>query len=209
MTQPEDCTTPAYHKTHNYCPSCNWRNPEVIADPKSSRIKELEETVAKLEEALTPSGNTKAVYSGEFEFSIEESCGCNLHEHECPDCQGEGTISRKVMIPWTNIKDIMKAIYNRADISDNPLKEIREELQEYWETVLLEHSYEHVLNSGWWGHSCMSDQEEALTKLIDADVFETHPEWPAIFRPKDKEHWFFLNTREARGRAIIPKEKED
>ena len=62
----------------------------------------LRARVAKLEEALTPSADTKAAYMGEFSFCISEF-----------DEDGE-EFARVVDVPWTTIKDIMKAIARRA-----------------------------------------------------------------------------------------------
>jgi predicted HicB family RNase H-like nuclease len=61
---------------------------------------------ASLEEALTPSPDTKTEYSGEFKFHIDESSET-----------GE-PYSRAVTVPWTTIKDIMKMIRKRA--TENP-----------------------------------------------------------------------------------------
>lgn len=54
--------------------------------------------VQALEAALTPSATTKAALSGEFEVACYESSGNSPHD-----------------IPWTTIKDIMKAIKGLAD----------------------------------------------------------------------------------------------
>lgn len=62
----------------------------------------LRARVAKLEEALTPSADTKAAYMGEFSFCISEF-----------DEDGE-EFARVVDVPWTTIKDIMEAIARRA-----------------------------------------------------------------------------------------------
>lgn len=62
----------------------------------------LRARVAKLEEALTPSAETKAAYMGEFSMNIPEF-----------DDDGNEYI-RPTNIPWTSIKEIMKAIARRA-----------------------------------------------------------------------------------------------
>lgn len=54
----------------------------------------LQRRVERLEEALTPSGATKAAFLGEFEFPVE----------------GYGDVA----VPWTTVKEIMKAILARA-----------------------------------------------------------------------------------------------
>ena len=56
-------------------------------------------------EALTPSGDTKAAYIGEFSFSLTRIDG-NGDEY-----------SEKVYVPWTTIKEIMAAIRNRAALA--------------------------------------------------------------------------------------------
>ena len=59
-------------------------------------------------EALTPSGDTKAAYIGEF-------------EHVIYDLDEDGKEHpRSITVPWTTIKDIMKAIRDRADSHRKP-----------------------------------------------------------------------------------------
>lgn len=53
-------------------------------------------------EALTPSGDTKAAYMGEFAFNLRRV-----------DEAGD-EYSEKVYVPWDTIKEIMKAILVRA-----------------------------------------------------------------------------------------------
>ena len=53
-------------------------------------------------EALTPSGDTKAAYMGEFAFNLRRV-----------DEAGD-EYSEKVYVPWDTIKEIMKAISARA-----------------------------------------------------------------------------------------------
>lgn len=55
-----------------------------------------------MEEALTPSGSTKGAYMGEFSF-------VETYFDEDGDEQ-----SQEILVPWTTIKDIMKAITRRA-----------------------------------------------------------------------------------------------
>jgi hypothetical protein len=57
---------------------------------------------AAFSEALTPSGDTKAAYIGEFSFTVDFT-----------DEDGEDTYMR-VDVPWTTIKEIMVAIRTRA-----------------------------------------------------------------------------------------------
>lgn len=64
---------------------------------------------ARLREALTPSTATKIAYIGEFSFTV-------------PDRDEDGDeIYRKVMIPWTSVKEIMRAISERAALATAPL----------------------------------------------------------------------------------------
>jgi hypothetical protein len=57
-------------------------------------------------EALTPSGNTKAAYIGEFHF-----------DYTVWDPHGEDEITHRVSVPWGTIKEIMAAIRARAALS--------------------------------------------------------------------------------------------
>jgi hypothetical protein len=66
--------------------------------------------VEALREALTPSGETKAAYIGEFKFRV----------HAYDEDGNEKWWDEDV--PWTTIKEIMAAISKRAAI-DSPLKE--------------------------------------------------------------------------------------
>lgn len=63
--------------------------------------------VVALEEALTPSGSTKAAYSGEFHVPICKGT----------DLEGE-EYTEYAPIPWTVIKDIMKAFAARAKLEE-------------------------------------------------------------------------------------------
>jgi hypothetical protein len=68
-----------------------------------TRAEAAEAENAKLREALTPSGDTKAAYSGEFQISV----------YDCEDNQGN-EVWRQVLVDWTTIKAIMSAIRARA-----------------------------------------------------------------------------------------------
>lgn len=61
--------------------------------------------LGKVVNALTPTGQTKAAYAGEFSFHITEI-----------DEDGD-EVSRMVDVPWTTIKEIMAAISDRAGLS--------------------------------------------------------------------------------------------
>ena len=57
---------------------------------EAERIKELEARVAAFEWALTPSGDTKSAYIGEFKQAVEDE--------------------NVIVIEWTVVKEIMEAI---------------------------------------------------------------------------------------------------
>ena len=61
--------------------------------------------IARLVEALTASGDTKAAYMGEFHFPLTTT-----------DEDGEEVTSR-TYVPWTTVKEIMAAILDRAAIA--------------------------------------------------------------------------------------------
>lgn len=68
----------------------------------SSREAMLEKELEGFREALTPSGATKGAYHGEFSF-----------ETIYLDAEGDELIEN-IFVPWTTIKEIMKAIRDRA-----------------------------------------------------------------------------------------------
>jgi hypothetical protein len=67
-------------------------------------------------EALTPSGETKAAYIGEFSFTVMQ-----VQEDE----DGEAVeVPVKVYVPWTTIKEIMAVILKRAnEAEDKPCRQ--------------------------------------------------------------------------------------
>lgn len=69
-------------------------------------LAHLRGKVKRLQEALTPSGATKAAYIGEFSFGVEDR-----------DADGE-ECTRNVVVPWTTVKDIMGAIRERAEMRE-------------------------------------------------------------------------------------------
>lgn len=69
-----------------------------------------EAQLAKAVEALTPSGETKAAYIGEFSFMIDEVV--------TSDDGDEVENRREVTVPWTTVKEIMAAIRARAALSE-------------------------------------------------------------------------------------------
>jgi len=69
--------------------------------------------VERLREALTPSGDTKAAYSGEFKFQVTQ-----WRENEDPDAEEEmEEYLADFTVPWTTIKEVMAAIAARAALS--------------------------------------------------------------------------------------------
>jgi hypothetical protein len=75
-----------------------------------ARIAELEAEVAARDEALIPSGDTKADYMGEFKFDVM-----------VPDIDEDNDelVPMQVYVPWTTIKEIMAAIRARAFLARN------------------------------------------------------------------------------------------
>ena len=76
-----------------------WTAPENIR-LQAATVAHLRRLKA-IEEALTPSGDTKAAYSGEFRM---------LSASDRPGA----------MIPWDTIKQIMAAIRARATLTETP-----------------------------------------------------------------------------------------
>lgn len=77
-----------------------------VIDTSATSLATLQSENQRLREALTPSGDTKAAYMGEFSIrmmvpSIDEDDD-ELVPHSEP-------------VPWTTIKEIMAAIRKRAD----------------------------------------------------------------------------------------------
>ncbi|WP_395543413.1 hypothetical protein [Neotabrizicola sp. sgz301269] len=75
-------------------------------DEAADRITALQAQNRKLVEALTPSGDTKAAYMGEFSF---QSISTDEDGNE---------VAAKTYVPWTTIKEIMAAIRARAAIAE-------------------------------------------------------------------------------------------
>lgn len=72
----------------------------IRADLAESSLATLTARVAELEAALTPSGDTKAAYIGEFKFTFL----AGLDEF------GDDLTYENVTVPWTTVKEIMAAI---------------------------------------------------------------------------------------------------
>lgn len=99
-----------------------WQQPNAVANSTLAfaAVNALPDLLARLEalsaeregliEALTPSGETKAAYIGEFKFKT-----CVGFDEDSHDIMAE------ITVPWTTIKEIMAAIAARAALS--PQKE--------------------------------------------------------------------------------------
>ena len=68
-------------------------------------LREQGEALARYEEALTPSGDTKSAFHGEFSWM-----------EEMTDLDGE-IYTHKVFVPWTTVREIMAAIKARAALT--------------------------------------------------------------------------------------------
>lgn len=80
-------------------------NPNLLAQLKASQI-DATKRVQRLEEALTPSGETKAAFIGEFSFAISTF----LPEADEEDDEIMVETTQQVTVPWTTVKEIMQAI---------------------------------------------------------------------------------------------------
>lgn len=69
-------------------------------------LAHLRGKVERLQEALTPSGDTKAAYIGEFSFRVDD------RDKDGDEC------TRNVVVPWTTVKEIMRAIRDRAEMKE-------------------------------------------------------------------------------------------
>lgn len=85
-------------------------------DALQARVAELEAQRDVLIEALTPGPDTKADYIGEFAQSV-----C-LHNpsFDPEDDDSVETLTHRVLVDWTTIKEIMAAIRARALLGRNP-----------------------------------------------------------------------------------------
>jgi len=94
---------------------------ERLLAAAEARATRAEARVAGAVEALTPSGDTKATYIGEFFEEIEVP---NPEWGPDEDPEGEDSDNgeyRRVRVPvsWTTIKEIMAAIRSRFDAPDH------------------------------------------------------------------------------------------
>jgi len=85
------------------------------AQAAEARISSLEEENKRLREALTPSGDTKAAYAGEF-FERVEIVNPMFEGYE--DDEPE-TIMQRFPVSWTTIKEIMATIQAYARTEDH------------------------------------------------------------------------------------------
>ncbi len=69
-------------------------------------LAHLRGKIERLQESLTPSGETKAAYIGEFSFGVDD------RDEEGEEC------TRNVVVPWTTVKEIMGAIRKRAEMKE-------------------------------------------------------------------------------------------
>lgn len=69
-------------------------------------LAHLRGKVERLQEALTPSAETKAAYIGEFSFGVDD------RDEDGDEC------TRNVVVPWTTVKEIMGAIRDRAEMKE-------------------------------------------------------------------------------------------
>ena len=69
-------------------------------------LAHLRGKVERLQEALTPTADTKSAYIGEFSFDIDD------RDEDGEEC------SRNVVVPWTTVKEIMAAIRSRAEMKE-------------------------------------------------------------------------------------------
>ena len=90
--------------------------------------------------------------------------------------------------------ELYKAIESiRGGSADEAIRLIEDYIAEDLVDILAEHSYDwnHQYEGLWWHHSCMSDQEHALSKLLELGLFEMHPSRPTLYRPVDKNHYWY------------------
>lgn len=91
---------------NHFAQSCEYADRALTAEADRDRLAAENE---RLREALTPSGETKAAYIGEFYERIEIA----NPEFDDDDLAPE-TIMHPFMVSWTTIKEIMAAISARA-----------------------------------------------------------------------------------------------
>lgn len=87
-----------------------------IDDPEIKKLVEFSEVIlvaakayGPMREALTPSGDTKAAYRGEFKIDVPE-----MVENDDGEMEEHW---RSIPVPWTTIKEIMAAIVARAALN--------------------------------------------------------------------------------------------
>lgn len=90
-----------YGRNPEHCQAAG-RIGDAIGRQVVKPLEDLHAKIAHFTDALTPSGDTKAAYHGEFFFDIED------RDEDGEEC------SRRVLVPWTTVKEIMAAIRARA-----------------------------------------------------------------------------------------------
>jgi hypothetical protein len=119
----------------------------ACAKEEMEKREAAEAREAKLREALTPSGDTKAHYSGEFSISVYDG----LDEDDAEQW-------RNVLVDWTTIKAIMATIRARAALQENkPPPEIRP--GEMWQD----------LKTGDWGYYRVGEDDKLFAAPHDYD----------------------------------------
>lgn len=88
--------------------SVRWIDPPDGGDVTlSEQVARMRSELERLEEALTPSGDTKAEYIGEFDFTVTTM--------ELDDKDELYEAQRYVTVPWSTISEIMRCIRARAE----------------------------------------------------------------------------------------------
>lgn len=89
-------------------PCVSEKNVKTVEASKTGNLEHQpkpQQSDEGLREALTPSAETKAAYSGEFHFNTVSV-----------DDNGDDLVVERT-VPWTTVKEIMAAILNRAALS--------------------------------------------------------------------------------------------
>lgn len=103
------------------CPNCKdelWKC-QCVSDDKGALIGAIppsshteNDGSQDKGELVTSLGCTKPKLIGEFPIPIEQTCSaCYFHEpqQDCEVCGGEVQYTKNIQVPWTTIKDIIRA----------------------------------------------------------------------------------------------------
>ena len=82
---------------------------DIYAEEAAQALRALQQEVERLSEAVTPSGETKAAYHGEFKFQVTQW-------RENDDEEWEEFLA-DITVPWTTVKEIMVAIQARSALT--------------------------------------------------------------------------------------------